>query len=328
MARRDIVVVGASAGGVETLQQLVRTLPASFPASLFVTVHFPAESASVLPKILSRCGPLTALHAADGDAIIQGRIYVAPPDHHLLIHRDCLALARGPRENGNRPAIDPMFRSAAVAFGERVIGIVLTGTLDDGTAGARAIKRAGGVAIAQDPRDALFSSMPQSAIEHGSVDRVLPVSEMGAAIIELITEEIRDGDVKVSLDDAIETEYSAGELEAVENPQNHPGKPSPYGCPDCGGVLWEIKDGELERFRCRVGHGWTGDALLARQSRELDDALWAALRGLEERASLSRQIAKRWEKRGMEKMAQRFIAQADEAENRARIVRDTLMARG
>jgi len=190
MARRDIVVVGASAGGVETLRQLVQTLPAGLPAAVFVTVHFPPQGASGRPRILSRCGALPAIHAAHGDAIVNGRIYVAPPDHHLLVHRDYIALARGPRENGNRPAVDPMFRSAAVAFGERVIGIVLSGMLDDGTAGALAIKRAGGVAIAQDPRDALFPSMPQCAIERARVDHVLPVSKIGAAVFQFVTEEM------------------------------------------------------------------------------------------------------------------------------------------
>jgi two-component system chemotaxis response regulator CheB len=221
-----------------------------------------------------------------------------------------------------------MFRSAAVAFGRRVIGVVLSGTLDDGTAGLRAIKRANGFAIAQDPRDALFASMPQSAIEHVTVDCVAPAADIGAAIANAVADQVPDADPATVPDDVIETQLSAGNLDMVERPEEHPGELSPFGCPDCGGVLWEIKDGEFGRFRCRVGHGWTRDALLSRHATELDDALWTALRILEERAALSRQIARRYETRGMDMMAKRFGAQAEEAEDRARIVRESLIARG
>ncbi|MGH7620622.1 MAG: chemotaxis protein CheB, partial [Gemmatimonadaceae bacterium] len=169
MIHRDIIVVGASAGGVEALQRLVAYLPANFGGSMFVTVHFPEHGTSTLPRILTRAGPLTAIHPVNGEPIIPGRIYVARPDFHLLLGPTGIRLVRGPRENGNRPAVDPMFRSAAVAFGRRVIGVVLTGNLDDGTSGLAAIKRRGGLAIAQDPSDALFPSMPHSAIEHVEV---------------------------------------------------------------------------------------------------------------------------------------------------------------
>src|SRR4051812_13953252 len=160
MAKKDIIVIGASAGGVEALSRLVHSLPADLPAAVFVTVHFPRTSQSVLPRILSRAGSLPAVHPKDGEPIRRGTIYVAPPDQHLLLVNGAVRLVRGPTENGNRPAIDPMFRSAAVAYGDRVIGVVLSGNLDDGTAGLMSITRRGGVGVAQDPEDALFSSMP------------------------------------------------------------------------------------------------------------------------------------------------------------------------
>lgn len=186
MAERDIIVIGASAGGVEALRLLVHTLPERLDASVFVTLHFPAHRTSVLPRILSRVGHVPVVHPMDGEHIATGRIYVAPPDFHLLVERKRIHLIRGPRENGHRPAINPMFRSASVAFGPRVIGIVLTGNLDDGTSGLAAIKRHGGLALVQDPEDALFPSMPQSAIEHVAVDRIASIRRMAAALDDLM----------------------------------------------------------------------------------------------------------------------------------------------
>jgi two-component system chemotaxis response regulator CheB len=194
MTQRDIVVIGASAGGVETLRQLVRTLPQNLRASVFVTVHFPPNAPSALPRILSREGTLQAAHAVHGDVIRPNRIYVAPPNQHLLIEHGAIALSDGPKEHHNRPAIDPMFRSAARAFGPRVIGVVLSGTLDDGAAGLRAVKDAGGVAIVQNPETALFSAMPEAALKHAGADRVLPISEIGNAIVELTAERIGPGE--------------------------------------------------------------------------------------------------------------------------------------
>lgn len=187
MSDPAIVVIGASAGGVTALQQLVGSLPADFPGAIFVTVHFPEHGTSALPQILARAGPLPARHAIDGEPIVAGTIYVAPPDHHLLLTPSAVRLVDGPKEHGNRPAIDPMFRSAAAAFGARVIGVVLTGNLDDGTSGLSAITRAGGRTIVQHPDDAPFPSMPCSAIGHVAVDRVLPVRMIGAAIVDLAT---------------------------------------------------------------------------------------------------------------------------------------------
>jgi two-component system chemotaxis response regulator CheB len=324
MGTRDIVVVGASAGGVETLQQLVRLLPSSFPAALFIVMHFPEHGTSVLPKILSRVSPLPAIHAANGESIVPGRIYVAPPGYHMMLEKTGVRLVRGPRENGNRPAIDPLFRSASIAFGQRVIGVVLTGNLDDGTSGLAAIKRRGGYAIVQDPEDALFPSMARSAIEHVQVDRVVPIRQLAKVLIETTKENVSEISLPVSTSDMMENELAAGNLGAIEHPEHHPGRSSPYSCPDCGGVLWEIHDHEFTRYRCRVGHAWTGDALLAEQSVKFEDALWTALRSLEESAALSRQIAAKHVARGSNSLGRRFDEQAEFIEQRAAIIRASL----
>ncbi len=189
MLGHDVIVVGASAGGVEALRGLVGSLPIDLPAAVFLVLHIPAQSPSLLPEILSRSGPLRALHPTNGEVIQHGLIYVAPPDHHLLLEDGFVRVVRGPRENRHRPAIDPLFRSAARAYGSRVVGVILTGSLDDGTAGLLAIKRRGGVAIVQDPDDALYSSMPRSALAHVDVDHVLVLSEIGPVLARLTREQ-------------------------------------------------------------------------------------------------------------------------------------------
>jgi len=325
MADRDIIVVGASAGGIEALRQLVRSLPDRLDASLFVTIHFPSHGTSLLPKILNRAGRLPVVHPSEHESIVPGRIYIAPPDFHLLFSRDQIRLVRGPRENGHRPAIDPMFRSAAVTFGPRVIGVVLTGSLDDGTSGLAAIKRHGGLALVQDPDDALFPSMPQSAIEHVAVDRVVAIRAMWPALERLMNSPIEKREFQIVTHDATENELAAADLSTIEQPERHPGNVSAFSCPDCGGVLWELHDGELVRYRCRVGHAWTSDGLVAKQSEILDEALWTALRSIEESVSLSRQLSRRHGGRGDARLAERFEQQADAMEQRAEVIRLALM---
>jgi two-component system chemotaxis response regulator CheB len=325
MGHRDIIAIGASAGGIEALQDLARSLPPKFPASIFVSVHFPEHGTSVLPRILSRAGPLPALHAADGESIVYGRIYVAPPDYHLLPGRHGIHVARGPRENGNRPAVDPMFRSVALAFGPRVIGVVLTGNLDDGTSGLSAIKRRGGVTVVQDPADAVFSSMPQSAIDHVQIDHIVGIRSLGRTLCNLVAQPLIESAPAPAQDDVMERRYASADLHTIENAEKHPGRVSSFGCPDCGGVLWEISEGYFRRYRCRVGQAWTSEALLGRQSDSVDAALWVALRALEESAALSRQIATRHRGRGASALADRFDAQAEATEARAHVIRESLM---
>ena len=325
MAPRRIIVIGASAGGVEALTQVVRRVPADIDAALFVTVHFPPTSVSALPRILHRAGALAAVHATDGERIEAGKIYVAPPDSHLLIFRGLVRLYRGPRENGNRPAVDPMFRSAALAYGSRVVGVILSGSLDDGTSGLLAIKRRGGIAVVQDPEEATFPSMPQSAIEHVAVDHVVTLERLPTLLADL-AEQPPTEEEQVAFDDAQkDQEYSEIDLSRIENPADHPGVLAPFGCPDCGGTLWELREGDLVRFRCRVGHAWTSDALLARQTETLDAALWTALRALEESASLNEQLAERARTRGNERLADTLVDNAKLATHRARVIRDVLV---
>jgi two-component system, chemotaxis family, protein-glutamate methylesterase/glutaminase len=329
MRGHDIVVVGASAGGVEALGRLVRTLPPEFPAALFMVLHVPSSTTSALPSILDRQGPLPAAHARDGERIRYGRIYVAPPDSHMLIGEGAIRLSRGPRENGHRPAIDPTFRSAARSHGPCTVGVVLSGVLDDGTAGLLAIKARGGIAVVQDPDDALYPSMPSSAIDHVKVDHVVACPAIAALLGELAKEPPPHHEL-FATDNPVRAEVEPEELTS-DPPGNEPatttGRPSIFACPDCDGVLWEIQDGGLVRFRCRVGHAWSPESLLSHQSEALEGALWVALRSLQERAALARRMADPARDRGYRLTAGRFDDQAREAEQAPAVLRELLLKR-
>jgi two-component system, chemotaxis family, protein-glutamate methylesterase/glutaminase len=325
MPDHDIVVVGASAGGVEALVDLARSVPPDLPAAVFVVLHLPPTGSSALPDILSRHGPLPAAHVKDGEPIEPGRIYVAPPDHHLLLRTGHAHLARGPRENGHRPAADPLFRSAAGEYATRVVGVVLSGALDDGTAGLVAVKGRGGLTVVQEPGDALYPGMPNSAIAHVRVDHVLPAAAMGPLLARLTLEPAGEAPQPAPDDMDLEVEVEGFSLAAMEG--ERPGTPSAFSCPDCNGVLWEIQDGQLERFRCRVGHAWSPESLLTQQSEALEAALWIALRSLEERAALARRLAEPARRRRHSITAGRFEEQAAEAQQAARLVRELLLDR-
>jgi two-component system chemotaxis response regulator CheB len=320
----DIIVMGASSGGIQALIEVVSGLPKNLPAALFVVLHVPARSKSELPQILNRAGPLPAKHAIDNEAIVPGRIYVAPPDLHLLLKDGRTRLVRGPKESNTRPAVDPLFRSAARDYGPRVIGVVLSGALDDGTAGLVAIKKRGGVAIVQDPADAVFPDMPRNAMEAAPVDHCLPVNAIAQTLARLAREPAKEA---AAVPEAIEKETAIEELDmnAIED-EDRPGNPSVYGCPDCGGVLWEIEEGDRLRFRCRVGHAYGGEGLLASQSESLDTALWSAFRALEENAGLARRLAARarQNKRGL--LVKNFEQKAQAAEEQAAVIRRLLLS--
>ncbi|RUR84679.1 chemotaxis protein CheB [Chlorogloeopsis fritschii PCC 9212] len=325
MAGHDIIVVGASAGGVEALTHLVKNLPANIKAAIFIVLHVPAHGTSVLPRILSRAGSLPVSHAQDGDAIVQGRIYVAPPNYHLLVKPGYLSLSRGATENSHRPAVDPLFRTAARIYGRRVVGVILTGVLDDGTAGLMAVKMRGGVAVVQHPDDAMYSGMPRSAIENvDNIDYILPLADIPSTLVELAEIPVEE-EVNNSVPDEMEYESDIVELDmdAVEN-GNRPGEPSSFSCPSCGGTLWEIQDGDLLRFRCRTGHAFSSESLLAEQSDALEDALWSALRALEEKSSLALRMAQLMRDRHYNLSAKRLEKDAHEAQKRAAVIRDVL----
>ncbi|WP_026731983.1 chemotaxis protein CheB [Fischerella sp. PCC 9605] len=326
MPGHDIIVVGASAGGVEALTYLAKNLPPNIKAAIIIVLHVPAHSTSVLPRILNRAGSLPVSHARDGEAIVQGRVYVAPPNYHLLLKPGYISLSRGPTENSHRPAIDPLFRTAARAYGRRVVGVVLTGVLDDGTAGLKAVKMRRGVAIVQHPQDAMYAGMPRSAIENvDEIDYVLPLAEIPAVLLQLADTPV-EGDAENPVPEEMEYESDMAELDMQAlNSDNKPGQPSTFACPACGGTLWEFHEGDLLRFRCRTGHAFSSESLLAEQSDALEDALWSALRALEEKSSLARRMAKRMRDRHQNLSVQRLEQEAQDCEQRAEVIREVLL---
>lgn len=322
MPSHNIVVVGASAGGVEALSQLVKALPKDFPAALLVVVHFPPNGFSLLPAILNRIGSLDAHHAIHGESIVPGRIYIAPPDQHLKVYDSVVQLNQGPKENGHRPAIDALFRSAAYACRQRVVGVVLTGTLDDGTAGLAVIKSQGGVVIVQDPEEALFPSMPLNAIEQVAVDYVLPLKAIASQIDQLARDSVEESTLVIP-DNGTEAELVAQDKAALERGER-PGTPSPFTCPDCGGVLWELREGNLLRYRCHLGHAYSPESMLLEQANGVEAALWSAMRALEEKAALARRMAVRAQEQNRFQSWEQFIKQAEEAENHAAVLRKVI----
>lgn len=280
-----LIVVGASAGGMAALKQLVAQLPKDFPAPVFVVNHMGAgTTGEVLVKVLNDSGSLTCVHGHHEQAFKSGYVYVAPSDQHMLVAKGKILITKGARENRSRPAIDPLFRSAAVAYGNRVIGIILTGYLDDGTSGMMAIKRCGGVCVAQAPADAAYPDMPQSVIANVGADYCLPIAQMGALLSDLVSRAL-PANKPTPKDIAIEAKIAQrvlSDLPAVEAL----GEQVPYNCPDCGGVLWQMGEGKLLRYRCHTGHAFTSAALLAQQTAKIEETLWVALRMFEERQNL------------------------------------------
>jgi two-component system chemotaxis response regulator CheB len=289
----DIVVVGASAGGVEALRQLVSALPSDFPGAVFVVLHIPAHAPSALPAILDRAGPLPAVAAADQLPIERGHIYVAPPNRHLLLHHGHMALQAGPRENSARPSADVLFRSAARAYGPRVVGVVLSGTLQDGALGLAAIKMRGGITIVQDPDDALFPGMPRSALTTAPIDYQLRVQDIPSRLVELTAHTLTPVESVVmdesNAEPTEQTMYAADEPDGVGSPKLH-NAASGITCPECHGSLWELREPDSLRFECRVGHAYSLDALVAEQGEAVEAALWSAVNALKERAAVLRRL--------------------------------------
>jgi two-component system, chemotaxis family, protein-glutamate methylesterase/glutaminase len=301
---RNIVVIGTSAGGLEALDQLVGQLPRDLNAAIFVVQHMsPESSGEVLVDLLRKHRALSCKLADDGEVFRPSTIYVARPDYHLLVKARTLLVTKGARENRYRPGIDPLFRSAAVAHGARVIGVVLTGMLDDGTAGLIAIRDCGGVAVAQDPEDAAYPEMPSSAVKNAGVDHCVPMVNMGRLIESLVA--ARPGRT-VAPSDNIRMEAKIAERVLSDVKEvNRLGDQVPYNCPNCGGVLWKIGKSGMQRYRCHTGHSFTDIALLTIQSEKIEETLWTALRMFEERKNLLNNMATKHRTRGLNPYAVR-----------------------
>ncbi len=321
----DIVVVGASAGGVETLQQVLRGLPQDLAAAVFIVLHTGHQPWDLLPEILRRTTRLPVKSAAEGEVIQQGMIYVAIPDHHMVLSSGHIHVAHGPKENNVRPAIDPLFRSAALVYGPRVIGVVLSGTLDDGTAGLQAIKERGGITVAQDPSDALYPDMPESAIANARVDHIAKAAQMGELLAKLTKMPAPDEALfPVTSKLEIETKIAEGAPSSMET-MKQLGTVTSLTCPECGGSLWELENGAVSRFRCHTGHAFSLETLKDMQSVEIERALWAAVRAMEENSHIAQQVAERARKHNNVKLAEEFEAKARESDEHLATLRAMLM---
>jgi two-component system, chemotaxis family, protein-glutamate methylesterase/glutaminase len=322
MPGRDIIVIGTSAGGVEALRVLVSRLPKNFPGSVFVVMHTAPDSPGVLGQILDRWCPLPTANARNCEPILPGRVYVAPPDNHLLLEPGFTRVTHGPKENRFRPAVDPLFRSAAMTYGPRVVGVVLTGGLDDGTSGLWAIKRLGGTAVVQDPKEAFISSMPLSALSRVEVDYTLPVAEIAPLLVKLTGTSVAE-QRGYELPEELNIEVSiAKEDRGLDLGLSKLGTPSIFACPECHGTLLQLKENGRTRYRCHTGHAFSADSLLAEITGHVESSLWSAIRAIDESVMLLRHMAEhvRETENGAE-VAGQFLEKAKEAERRSELVR-------
>ena len=324
--QRDLVVVGASAGGVEALKTFVGALPADLPATVLVALHLPASARSYLADILARSCSLPVRQARRDLPLVAGEVVVAHPDAHLLVVDDRVVLGSGPRENGSRPSHDAMLRSAALARRTRVIGAVLTGLLDDGAAGLHVVERYGGLCLVQDPVEAEFPSMPTAALRAVPTARSLPLQALAEEVVRAVAE-VPPAEPMVPEEqwqrDLAELQSALGRSPVM--PDGSPtGDPSPYACPDCHGVLNTVPDPGVLRFRCRTGHAWSAESLVAQQDTDVEEALWTALRVLEERAEMSRRLADMATTNGREWSQDHFLSRASEADRSAELLRAVL----
>ncbi|MFL6699555.1 MAG: chemotaxis protein CheB [Vitreoscilla sp.] len=320
-----LVVVGASAGGVAALRQLAAGLPADFPAPVLVVLHIGANE-SVLPQLIALDCKLSVAHASDREPLVAGTIRIAPPDRHLMVEYGRLRLTRSPKENYARPAIDPLFRSAALEFGEHVIGVILTGMLDDGTVGLQAVKQAGGLAIVQDPDEAVEASMPASALRHVAVDHCVPLAEMPGLLSRLVatptparSDTMNDPPSLLTHEQGL----SLGTGDHIDHLRSI-AVPSPLTCPECHGGLWQVRDVEPVRYRCHTGHAFTVRSLEVAIGEATDGALWNALRALQERAELLEQMAATSRDMHRDEEAARHEASAHRVERQSRLLRQLL----
>jgi two-component system chemotaxis response regulator CheB len=319
MDNRDIVVVGGSSGATAPLKGLLGRLPADLPAAIFVVLHIPTRSIGMLSTVASAAGPLPALQAEDGMTIKRGNIYIAPPDHHLILVDGHIRLGRGPRENMARPAIDPLFRSAAMSYGPRVIGVVLSGLMSDGAAGLNAIKRCGGVAVVQDPDDAVADEMPRRALEAAVADLCLPSIKLGDVLSDLVRQAAGPA-VPIPAEIRLEVDIAMGDR-IDSNLLGKIADPAALTCPACGGVLSRMRAGNPMRYRCQVGHAYSADILAKEQEGRVDEALRVGLRIIEERAELVTRMAEEGRRTGRRAVAEMYDERAQEYRRHADTLR-------
>ena len=314
MAKRDIIVIGASAGGVEALLSFVKSLPPDFNASIFIVLHLAPFSNSNLPLILSRAGNVPAVRATNDEKIERGKIYIAPPNYHLILKKgNRMAVTKGPKENRFRPSVDALFRSAALVYGPRTIGVVMSGLLDDGTSGMWAIKQHGGGTVVQDPNEAIFPDMPQNVLQYVAVDHILPAGSIGGLLTKLISEKApkrpdrtREEMKFLEMEVVIATRDNAFEIGILEM-----GNLTTFSCPECKGALVSIDEGQMLRFRCHTGHAYTTSTLLAGVTTQVEDRLWEAMQGMEATDMLLRQIAEHYRQNGNPGAAKLFTDGSD-----------------
>lgn len=332
MSGHEIVVIGASSGGVEALSRVVRRLPGDLDAAVFLVLHISPSRTSALPAILAREAILPVVQAEDGVPIKRGHIYVAAPDRHLIVRPGHMSLTAGPTENRVRPAVDTLFRSAAVAYPGRTVGVVLTGNLDDGAAGLAAVKQCGGIAVVQDPSEAFAPSMPRAALDATQVDHVAFLDEMGPLIARLVAEPAVSPEATVPPD--LRAEVAASffidhPIARVEVPGAAADLPAPLACPSCGGGLMPTNGNGLSRvsrYRCHVGHTFTARGLLDALGDDIERALWVALRTLEERIALLEALAGEQSERDRQLSARQYLERADGLRGSVKTIRDLLMS--
>ena len=322
MQTRDIIVIGSSMGGIEALAALMGQLPADLPAAVLVVQHLSEASPGVLSDILDKSGPLSAVTAEHGMPIERGRVYVAPPNRHLLVGPHDVRVVFGPRENRSRPAIDPLFRTAAMHHRTRVIGVILTGLLGDGAAGLHAVAGCGGLAVVQAPDDAPHPEMPRRALERVPGARTPTLAEMGA-VLDRLSREPAPPAPEAPATLAIEVRLTERAMWIDEKDQM-PGNPTSFTCPECDGAIKEIMDEGGRRYRCRVGHAYSPDDLLAEKTHALEETLWVAMQTLVERADMLATLARDDRSRGWTQTAGGYEARARETREHVDRLRDLL----
>jgi two-component system chemotaxis response regulator CheB len=321
---KHLVAIGCSAGGIEAMRELLSMLPADFPSPIALVTHIAPDAPRLLHEVLSRSGPLPAISPVNGERLRDGTIYVAPPDCHMLIEPGRVRLAKGPKENRFRPAIDPLFRSAAQVYGPAAIGVILTGNLDDGAAGLWAIKKLGGIAIVQDPNEAMFPSMPEHALQAVTPDYCVRLREVAPLLVRLTSvpvEEVAHMDVPEDLE--IEVKI-ANEQDPLKVGVERIGTPSSIACPECHGVLRQWKEGGRTRFRCHTGHAYSADSLLSEITEGIENSMWNTIRSLQEGSMLMRQLSSHWEESHGAGTSIKLQERAKELERRADHLRDLL----